>query len=78
MELNLLQKAGEISDLERQKKLPLKVNDVLICNYYGDFYFNEKGLWVCEDTKGEWTDVFRIKLALVKALYAGQFEMRVT
>lgn len=36
-ELDWMQKAGEIKSWERQIKIPLKVNGLLICNYYVDF-----------------------------------------
>lgn len=57
--LALLQKAGEISGLEIQKRFELIPNQTLKngnierkCCYSADFYYIEKGLGVVEDTKG--------------------------
>ncbi len=41
-ELDWRIKAGEIKSWERQVKIPLKVNGILICNYYIDFKVTTK------------------------------------
>jgi hypothetical protein len=76
-ELLLLEKAGTISELRRQTRFPIELNGEHICDYVADFDYREGGKWIVEDTKGAWTDVFRLKYALIRAAYAGKFEMRV-
>lgn len=66
-ELQLLQSAGEISNLKREVTFPLVVNGQLICKYRADAVYEEKGKRIVEDTKGFRTDVYRIKKALMKA-----------
>lgn len=60
-ELLLLQRAGEITELQRQKKFVLipsqRMNGKVVereCSYYADFVYREKrsGNLVVEDTKG--------------------------
>jgi hypothetical protein len=41
-ELLLLQKAGKISDLQRQVEFPLKVKKLLIATYRADFTFTDR------------------------------------
>jgi len=63
-ELDLLQKCGEISELQEQVKyelLPKQGKERPVC-YIADFvYRNRAGLLIVEDTKGVKTDVFVIK-----------------
>lgn len=71
-ELDMLQRAGCISHLERQKSFELqpsfkaqgKTERPII--YVADFYYfdNSKKKWVAEDTKGFRTDVYKIKRKL--------------
>ena len=70
-DLKLLQAAGEISDLDIQHDLVLKVNDKQVCIYIADFfYFDVKEKkWVVSDAKGILTDVFKLKWKLAQALY---------
>lgn len=70
-ELCLLQRAGQISDLSRQVRLPLRVNDCLVCTFIPDFTYVEAGQQVIEDVKSPATakhPVFIIKKKLLKAL----------
>lgn len=75
-ELKLLERAGEITGLERQVRLELlpkqevdgKVAERAI-TYVADFVYKEKGKFVIEDCKGFRTDVYRIKKKLVLAKY---------
>ena len=67
--LLLLERAGQIRDLELQPRFPCRVNDLLVCTYVADFRYSENGAWIVEDVKGMKTDVYRIKAKLVKALY---------
>lgn len=44
------------------------INDVLICTYYADFTYWEKGKYIVEDKKGVRTPVFNLKKKLLKAI----------
>ena len=69
-ELRLLERAGKITDLQRQPRYPIEVSGHHISVYYGDFsYVEGRVLRVCEDTKGFQTDEFKLKWKLVTALY---------
>ena len=71
-ELNLLQKAGEISDLRRQVKYELipPQDGERACNYIADFVYNENGKTVVEDAKGCRTKEYIIKRKLMLYKYA--------
>ncbi len=84
MELKLLERTGEISDLILQPKFPLMVKDDIFVksrtarypngrkvSYFADFQYLDikKGAVVVEDAKGMDTDVSRIKRACVEAYY---------
>ena len=67
-DLKLLERAGKISDLQRQVKYELipKQDGERACNYVADFvYIDADGNTVVEDTKGVRTDVYRIKKKLM-------------
>ncbi|MDE2107110.1 MAG: DUF1064 domain-containing protein [Patescibacteria group bacterium] len=82
-ELQLRERAGEISYLRRQMKFPLTVNGgeaIMIYSpryqsgravtYTADFaYRNSSGRLVIEDVKGAWTDYARLKIAIFEACY---------
>ena len=68
-ELNLLEKANEISDLRLQYPFECKINEKKICTYRADFDYYEGDQWVIEDVKGFRTQVFRLKKKLVEALH---------
>ena len=72
-ELTLMERCGDISDLQRQVIYKLVVNGQLICRYVADAVYRDfDGKIVVEDTKSEVTrklPVFRIKAKLMKALY---------
>lgn len=72
-ELQLLQRAGQIEELELQPRFMLHVNGQLVCDYVGDFKYVERGKDVVEDVKGykggaAWR-IFRIKQKLMKAVH---------
>ena len=71
--LRLLEKAGQISELTRQRRFHLTVNGVKICDYICDFsYFDvRKGRGVVEDVKSEATitPVYKLKRSLMKAVH---------
>jgi len=68
-DLKLLEKAGEITDLELQPKYDLIVNDTKCGFYKADFRYIENGKEVVEDVKGMKTPVYNIKKKLIKAIY---------
>ena len=73
MELNMLLRAGEISDLKRQVEFVLipeqRVNGKLVerkCSYLADFVYHDKsGEKVVEDAKGVRTKEYIIKRKLM-------------
>lgn len=70
-ELLLLQRAGQITDLTRQKRHRLIVEGKLICTYISDASYIENGVEVDEDTKSPVTrklPVYRLKAKLFEAL----------
>ncbi len=68
-ELRLEQFAGEITELELQKRYRLDVNGVHICDYIADFVYKRSGVRVTEDAKGKPTELYRVKKALMRAIY---------
>ena len=76
-ELVLLQRAGKISDLERQKRYRLipaqyAADGKLIekpCDYIADFVYRQDGRVVVEDAKGRKTDAYVIKRKLMLQVY---------
>ena len=69
LELKILERAGEIENLELQPKYDLSVNGKHICSYIADFRYQEGGRTIVEDAKGMRTDVYRIKRKLMKAVH---------
>jgi hypothetical protein len=70
-ELQLLEKAGLVRDLECQPVYPLIVAGQRVGIYRADFRYVdcETGEVVTEDAKGYRTPVYRLKKRLVEALY---------
>jgi hypothetical protein len=69
-ELKLLEKAGEIYNLQVHVPFPLVVNDILICTYEADFeYRRSEDDIVREDVKGAITREYRIKKRLMLACH---------
>lgn len=69
-ELQLLERAGRISDLSRQDRYPLHgPNGVKLADYVADFTYQEDGQIVIEDAKGVRTPMYRLKRKWVKAEY---------
>ena len=72
MELKLLLKTGNITNLKLQERFPIKIKDKLICTYVADFSYEENGNRIVEDVKSAYTKklpLYRIKKKLVAALY---------
>ncbi len=67
--LRLLERAGEITDLELQPTYVLDVNGHPVCRYRADFRYREKGRLVVEDVKGFKTEEYRLKARLMKAIH---------
>lgn len=69
--LSQLQRAGEIENLQSQVTFRLDINGVHICKYIADFTYNLLGQkdMIVEDTKGFITDVFKLKMRLMKAVH---------
>lgn len=70
-ELLLLQRAGQIQDLQLQVPFTIIVNGKKICKYIADFQYVDvsSGKVVTEDAKGMATQVYKLKRKLVEALY---------
>lgn len=68
-ELQLLERAGQITGLERQVPFPLIVNGAKVCTYNADFVYFENGERVVEDAKGMKTPEFSLKAKLFKAIH---------
>ena len=87
MELLLLQRAGEISDLEFQKKFELQPKFkhygqiIRAISYIADAYYREAGQWVIEDTKGDYkgalTPEFKIKWKMLKWHLGSNYVFRI-
>ena len=73
-QLKAMEKAGVVTQLERQIKYELSINEVKICNYIADFRYlleEENGLskLVVEDAKGMLTPEFKLKQKMMKAIH---------
>jgi hypothetical protein len=67
-QLRMLERAGEISELQTQPVYPLTVNGVSIGRYTADFRYRDKGGdLVVEDHKGADTDASRLRRKLAEA-----------
>lgn len=66
-ELTLMQKAGEITELERQVRYPIRVNGHEVCCYISDATYRKDGKLVVEDAKGHRTRDYILKRKLMKA-----------
>lgn len=68
--LELLQLAGEISELKTQVKFPIVINNLKICNYIADYTYKDKqGNYIVEDFKGVQTSIFKLKKKLMLAVH---------
>ncbi len=74
VELSLLLRAKEISNLRLQPKYPISINNKKICTYIADFEYyrilnGEVVEIITEDAKGFKTPVYKIKRKLMNAVY---------
>jgi hypothetical protein len=81
MDLRMLERVGVISGLELQPRFPIIVDGApikypsgRILTYVADFAYFRGQERVIEDAKGMQTDVFKIKRALVEAIYKVKVE----
>ena len=65
--LKLMERAGEIHELQLQVRFPLMVGSVKIATYIADFVYLKAGQRVIEDAKGKQTPVFRRSAAHMAA-----------
>ena len=75
-ELDILERAGKIKNLERQKRFILQESFVAFdgkrirpISYVADFYYEKNGKKIVEDTKGFRTEVYLIKKKLFLAKF---------
>lgn len=70
-QLKILERCGQIRNLQRQPEFPLTVNSIKIGVWRGDFsYFDfRKGEAVVEDVKGVKTPLYKWKKAHFEAQY---------
>ena len=71
-ELRLLERAGAVTDLQRQVKFELipaqRIDGKVVeraCSYVADFVYTENGQQVVEDAKGMRTQEYRLKRKLM-------------
>ena len=78
-ELEILLKAKKIKELWIQYPLDLIVNGYLVGKYIMDFVIlhNDKTIELLE-TKGLATDLWKYKYRILKAMYAGRPEIKIT
>ena len=76
MELKLLERAGEISNLQRQVKYDLipKRGKERSVTYIADFVYQEKGNTVVEDVKGVRTKEYILNRKLMNWVHAIQIQ----
>lgn len=78
-ELKLLKRAGEIKDFREQVKIPLIVNNLIVCDYFIDFEIEHNdGTLEYLETKGYATDTWKLKWKLFEALYSDKPEVKLT
>lgn len=57
--LELMERAGEITDLRLQVTYNLEVNGIKIGKYIADFVYLLNGVEIIEDAKGRQTEIFK-------------------
>lgn len=78
-ELDMRQKAGEITRWEKQIKIPLIVNGYQIANYFIDFVvYYPDGLVEYVETKGLASEVWKMKWKIFEALYSERPDTKLT
>ena len=67
--LQLMLKAGVISNLRLQVPYQITVNGMKVCKYVADFVYEDKGVEIVEDVKGMKTPIYNLKKKLMKAVF---------
>lgn len=67
-QLKILEKSGEVTDLELQVEYKIMINDVLVTKYIADFVYIMGEKKIVEDAKGFITPEYRIKKNLMLAV----------
>jgi len=73
-QLKAMEKAGVVTELERQVRYTLSINDIKICDYVADFRYLQQGedglsKLIVEDAKGVLTPEFKLKKKMMKAIH---------
>jgi hypothetical protein len=69
-QLRLLEKAGLISNLQRQVSYECWVNGQRVCKWIADFVYNDTHkVKIVEDSKGPKTPEYKLKRKLMKACH---------
>lgn len=75
-DLDLLKKAGEIKDYQRQVRFSIDFGRYHICNYYADFVVEmNDGSKEIHECKGFQTEVFRLKWKLMEVIYSKDYKL---
>ena len=71
MELKLLERVGDIFELECQPRFTIKINGKLVCHYTADFRYKRGDAIVVEDVKSRptMTTSYRLKKRLMDAVH---------
>ena len=75
--LKQLERAGQVSQIELQKRYPLAVNGHAVCSYFADFAFHDaiQDRYRVVDIKGVVTKDFSIKRKLMRAIHGIEVEV---
>ena len=68
-QLVMRERAGSITDLQRQIRFELHVNGVKVCTYSPDFQYWEGERLIVADSKGMKTAVYNLKKKMMDAEY---------
>ena len=77
-ELRLLQRAGEVQDLELQPEFRVSINGQHYCTYTADFAYTEKGERIVEELKSTGTAkdaAFRLRKKAAELFYGIKVRM---
>lgn len=75
--LKQLERVGQVSQIELQKRYPLAVNGETVCTYFADFAFHDaiQERYRVVDIKGVVTKDFSIKRKLMRAIHGIEVEV---
>jgi len=69
LDLKILERAGEIRNLELQPRYDFVLNGVKMGFYKADFRYIDNGVLIIEDVKGMKTPVYNLKKKMMKAFH---------